>query len=44
MAFAIMTMTEAAVSRVNEIVAARAEQGAQGLRVGIKKGGCAGME
>lgn len=44
MAFAIMTMTDAAVSRVKDIVAARAEEGAQGLRIGIKKGGCAGME
>ncbi len=44
MAFAIMNMTDAAVSRVNEIVAARSEEGAMGLRVGIKKGGCAGME
>jgi len=42
--FAIMTMTDAAADRVREIVAGRAEQGAQGVRVGIKKGGCAGME
>ncbi len=44
MAFAIMTMTDQAADRVREIVAGRAEQGAQGVRVGIKKGGCAGME
>lgn len=44
MAFAIMTMTDAAADRVAEIVAARADQGAKGVRVGIKKGGCAGME
>ena len=44
MAFAIMTMTDAAADRVKEIVFARAEEGAQGVRVGIKKGGCAGME
>ena len=44
MAFAIMTMTDAAADRVTDIVAARADQGAQGVRVGIKKGGCAGME
>ncbi|MBO6722247.1 MAG: Fe-S cluster assembly scaffold SufA [Roseitalea sp.] len=44
MAFAIMTMTDAAADRVRDIVAGRAEQGAQGVRVGIKKGGCAGME
>ena len=40
--FQVMTMTDAAASRVREIVAARA--GAQGIRVGVKKGGCAGME
>ena len=44
MSFAIMTMTDAAADRVKEIVFSRAEQGAQGVRVGIKKGGCAGME
>ncbi|MFZ2099240.1 MAG: Fe-S cluster assembly scaffold SufA [Oricola sp.] len=38
----IMTMTDAAAERVREIVAAR--DGARGVRVGIKKGGCAGME
>ncbi|MCR4266500.1 Fe-S cluster assembly scaffold SufA [Nitratireductor sp. ZSWI3] len=40
--FQVMTMTDAAADRVREIVAAR--PGAQGVRVGIKKGGCAGME
>ncbi|MCC5779702.1 Fe-S cluster assembly scaffold SufA [Nitratireductor sp. B36] len=40
--FQVMTMTDAAASRVREIVAAR--EGAMGVRVGIKKGGCAGME
>ncbi|WP_026481623.1 Fe-S cluster assembly scaffold SufA [Ahrensia sp. 13_GOM-1096m] len=44
MAFAIMTMTDAAAIRVREIVANRADEGALGVRVGIKKGGCAGME
>ena len=44
MAFAIMTMTDAAATRVREIVANRAAEGAKGVRVGIKKGGCAGME
>ena len=44
MAFAIMTMTDAAANRVKQIVFARSDQGAQGVRVGIKKGGCAGME
>lgn len=40
--FQVMTMTEAAAGRVREIVAAR--EGAQGIRVGVRKGGCAGME
>jgi len=40
--FAVMTMTDAAATRVRDIVEAR--EGAQGIRVGIKKGGCAGME
>ncbi|WP_292895800.1 MULTISPECIES: Fe-S cluster assembly scaffold SufA [unclassified Nitratireductor] len=40
--FQVMTMTDAAASRVREIVAVR--EGAIGVRVGIKKGGCAGME
>jgi iron-sulfur cluster assembly protein len=43
MAFAVMTMTDAAAERVREIVE-NAEDGALGIRVGIKKGGCAGME
>lgn len=38
----VITLTEAAASRVREI-AAKADD-ALGLRVGIKKGGCAGME
>jgi iron-sulfur cluster assembly protein len=40
--FAVMSMTDAAANRVREIVAAR--EGALGIRVGVKKGGCAGME
>lgn len=44
MAFAIMTMTDVAASRVREIVANRSDEAAKGVRVGIKKGGCAGME
>ncbi|MEO0542652.1 MAG: Fe-S cluster assembly scaffold SufA [Pseudomonadota bacterium] len=44
MGFAIMTMTDAAADRVGEIVAGKADEGAQGVRVSIKKGGCAGME
>ncbi|MDN5928070.1 MAG: Fe-S cluster assembly scaffold SufA [Hyphomicrobiales bacterium] len=40
--FQVISMTDAAAVRVREIVAARA--GANGVRVGVKKGGCAGME
>lgn len=43
MGFAVMTMTDAAAARVNEIVE-NSGDGALGIRVGIKKGGCAGME
>ncbi|WP_320196333.1 Fe-S cluster assembly scaffold SufA [Agrobacterium rosae] len=43
MGFAVMTMTEAAASRVKVIVE-NSGPDAKGLRVGIKKGGCAGME
>ena len=42
MAFEVITMTDKAAERVREIVDAR--DGARGVRVGIKKGGCAGME
>ncbi|WP_163268183.1 Fe-S cluster assembly scaffold SufA [Chelativorans alearense] len=40
--FQVITVTNAAASRVREIVETR--DGAHGVRVGIKKGGCAGME
>jgi iron-sulfur cluster assembly protein len=40
--FQVITMTDAAAARVREIVATR--DGARGVRVGVKKGGCAGME
>ncbi|MBB4010342.1 Fe-S cluster assembly scaffold SufA [Allorhizobium taibaishanense] len=43
MGFAIMTMTDAAAARVKEIVE-NSGPDAKGIRVGIKKGGCAGME
>lgn len=43
MGFAVMTMTEAAALRVKAIVE-NSRPDAKGLRVGIKKGGCAGME
>jgi len=38
----VMTMTPAATKRINALMAANPK--ALGLRVGIKKGGCAGME
>jgi len=41
--FQVMTMTDAAAERVHEIVEAR-EGEAHGIRIGVKKGGCAGME
>ncbi len=41
--FAVITLTDAAIDRVTEIVDA-AENGALGIRVGVKNGGCAGME
>lgn len=40
--FQVISMTDAAAGRVREIVATR--EGAYGVRIGIKKGGCAGME
>ncbi|MGQ2909362.1 MAG: Fe-S cluster assembly scaffold SufA [Aliihoeflea sp.] len=40
--FQVLTLTDEAAARVRNIVAAR--EGAAGIRVGIKKGGCAGME
>ena len=43
MAFAVMTLTDAAANRVKAIVD-NAGGDARGIRVGIKKGGCAGLE
>ena len=43
MAFAVMSLTAAAAGRVQAIVD-NAGDGAKGIRVSIKKGGCAGME
>ncbi len=40
--FAVIRLTDAAAARVREIVENR--ESAQGVRVGVKKGGCAGME
>jgi iron-sulfur cluster assembly protein len=39
----VVSLTERAAERVREIMA-RAEQPYAGLRVGVKNGGCAGME
>ncbi|WAJ31028.1 Fe-S cluster assembly scaffold SufA [Antarcticirhabdus aurantiaca] len=41
--FAVMSMTDAAADRVRDIVAAKGGD-VIGVRVGVKKGGCAGME
>jgi iron-sulfur cluster assembly protein len=43
MAFQVMTLTEAAADRVKEIVENSSAE-ARGIRVSIRKGGCAGME
>ena len=43
MGFAVMSMTQEAADRVKAIVGG-AGPDAKGIRVGIKKGGCAGME
>lgn len=42
MGFAVMTLTQAAADRVKTILTTA--DGAAGIRVSIKKGGCAGME
>ena len=42
MSFAVISLTDAAATRVKQIIADR--DGARGVRIGIKKGGCAGME
>ncbi len=39
----VMSLSEAAAERVREIIA-DSERPIAGLRVGVKKGGCAGME
>jgi iron-sulfur cluster assembly protein len=43
MGFPIMRLTDRAADRVREIIE-RSQSPAAGLRVGVKKGGCAGME
>jgi iron-sulfur cluster assembly protein len=39
----VMTLTDRAAERINSILASKGTDGA-GVRIGIKKGGCAGME
>ena len=39
----VMTLTEAAASRIRDLMA-NAKTDSAGLRVGVKNGGCAGME
>jgi iron-sulfur cluster assembly protein len=41
--FQVVSVTDRAAERVREIVA-NADGSAEGIRVGVKKGGCAGME
>ena len=41
--FQVVSVTELAAKRVREILA-NADSPAEGIRIGIKKGGCAGME
>jgi iron-sulfur cluster assembly protein len=41
-AFQVISLTDAAKIRLGDIVSANA--GADGIKIGIKKGGCAGME
>lgn len=39
----VMTLTDVAAQRIREIMA-KADKPVAGLRIGVKKGGCAGME
>lgn len=39
----VMKLTDAAAMRIKDVIA-RAEQPVAGVRVGVKNGGCAGME
>jgi iron-sulfur cluster assembly protein len=41
--FQVVSVTDRAAERVREILA-NAEAPAEGIRIGVKKGGCAGME
>ena len=39
----VMTLTDAAAARVKALMSTRGDD-AKGLKIGVKKGGCAGME
>ena len=41
--FQVVTATDAARTRLSELLASKGDQ-ADGIRIGIKNGGCAGME
>lgn len=41
--FQVVSLTDAAAERVRDIMA-NSDQDVQGLRIGVRKGGCAGME
>ena len=41
--FQVVSVTDRAAERVREILA-NADSPAEGIRIGVKKGGCAGME
>jgi len=40
----VMTLTDRAAERINSILASKGTTGGAGVRIGVKKGGCAGME
>ena len=39
----VLTLTDAAADRIREIMASK-DEAVEGLRIGVKNGGCAGME
>ncbi|MGD9667920.1 MAG: HesB/IscA family protein [Hyphomicrobiaceae bacterium] len=40
----VITLTDAAAARIKAIMAQKKGEGVAGLKIGVKKGGCAGME
>jgi iron-sulfur cluster assembly protein len=40
----VLSLTPAAAARIKAIMATKAGEGVVGLKIGVKKGGCAGME